>query len=152
MERSGRAVVIVLAVCAIIIGAAYAFYRYKTSPQAASRRAEEARYAREREIFTARFDSLKQARLYPTAWRSAPFTRASLDEERSRWTLTLSTSDWDRRSEASKMDLMARLHTTFRAVRAQAGGDPEEAALFIEDDEGEVMAECSPGTGTVIHR
>ena len=152
MGSLGRSVIIVLLVCAVILGAALAFYRHKTSPEAASRRAEEARYAKEQELFIARFDSLKQARLYPTAWRAAAFTKASLDEKRSEWTLTLGSSDWDRRSDASKMDLLAKLHTTFRAVRAQAGGDPEDARLEIENDDGDILAECSPETGTVIHR
>jgi hypothetical protein len=152
MGDSGRTILVVLLVCALILGAAYLFYRHRTSPEAASRRAEEARYAKEHDLFVARFDSLKQARLYPTAWRAAPFTKAGLDEDRSEWILTLGSSDWDRRSDASKMDLVAKLHTTFRAIRAQAGGDPEDARLRIENDEGETMAECSPETGTVIHR
>jgi len=152
LGSSGRGIIIVLVVCAAILGAALAFYRHNTSPEAASRRAAEARYEKEQELFIATFDSLKQARLYPTAWRAAPFTKAGLDENRSEWTLTLGSSDWDRRSEASKMDLMAKLHTTFRAIRAQAGGDPEDARLKIENDDGEILAECSPETGTVIHR
>jgi len=152
MGTSGRAVVVVTLIFAVILGAAIAYYRYNTSPEAASRRAAEARYAKERELFIARFDSLKQARLYPTAWRAAPFTKASLDEDRSEWILTLGSSDWERRSEASKMDLMGKLHTTFCAIRAQAGGDPEDAKLIIENDDGKILAECSPGTGTVIHR
>jgi hypothetical protein len=152
MGDSARGIIIVLIVCALILGAALAFYRHKTSPEAASRRAEEARYAKEHELFIARFDSLKQARLYPTAWRAAPFTKAGLDENRSEWTLTLSASDWDRRGDASKMDLMAKLYSTFGAIRAQAGGDPEDAWLRIEDDEGHLLAECSPEAGTVIHR
>ncbi|MGD8628429.1 MAG: hypothetical protein PVH52_05070 [bacterium] len=152
MGDSGRAVIAVLLACAVILGAAFAFYRHSTSPEAVSRRAQEARYAKEQELFTARFDSLKQARLYPTAWRAAPFTKASLDEDRSEWTLTLSLSDWDRRNETSKLDLMAKLYSTFSAVRAQAGGDPEDARLRLEDDDGEILAECSTETGTVIHR
>jgi len=147
-----RSIVVVVIICAVILGAAFAFYRYNTSPEAASRRAAQIRHAEEHELFIARFDSLKQARLYPTAWRAATFTKASLDEDRSDWTLTLGSSDWDRRSEASKMDLITRLHTSFRAVRAQAGGDPEDARLVIEDDDGEILAECSPETGTVIHK
>ena len=152
MGSSGRTIITVLLVCVVILAAAFALYRHNTSPEAASRRADEARYVKEHELFIARFDSLKQARLYPTAWRAASFTKASLDENRSEWTLTLGSSDWDLRDEASKIDLMTKLHTTFRAVRAQAGGDPEDARLKIENDDGRILAERSPETGTVIHR
>jgi hypothetical protein len=152
MDRSGRAVVIVIIVCALIIGIAFAFYWFRVSPEAASRRAADARYAREREIFTARFDSLKQARLYPTAWRAAPFTKARVDEDRREWILTLSSSDWDRRSPTSKTDLLTKLVTTFEAVRAQAGGDPEDARLVIEDSNGEIMGEYTPEGGALIRR
>ncbi len=152
MARPGRTAVVVVIVCAVVLAAAFALHRYNTSPRMKSRRAEEARHARERERFTAKFDSLKQARLYPAAYRTAPFTRTSLDDDQQEWTLTRSSADWKRRDRASKMDLVARLHTTFQAARAQAGGDPEIARLVIQDDDGEMLAECSPETGAVIHR
>ena len=152
MARSAISVVVVIAICAGILAGAFALYRYYTSPEQAARRREHALLARNRERFVACFDSLKEARLYPTAWRSGAFTKATLSETREKWTLTISSSDWERRDEFSKKDLIARLHTTFRGALAQAGGNPKLAVLIIESEDGQRLAECSTESGAQIHR
>jgi hypothetical protein len=152
MSRSVRKAFIALGVCVGILAGALVIYRYYTSPEQAGKRAERMQQAKQHERFIAKFDSLKEARLYPTAWRSGAFTRTRFDDNREEWTLTISSADWERRDEASKVDLVTRLHTTFRGVRAQAGGDPETAILVIESEQEEELAGCSPESGVMIHR
>ena len=79
----------------------------------------------------------------------APIVRA-FDAGREEWTLTISSRDWDRRDEASKMDLTARLYSTFQGIRAEAGGDPKLAKLIIKSEDGEKLAECSVTGGSRV--
>ena len=152
MSRPATTVLTVVCISAGILTAALVLHGRYTSWEQAARRAERIQETREHERFVATFDSLKEARLYPTAWRSGAFTRTSFDDYREEWTLTISSGDWARRDEASRMDLVARLYTTFRGVRAQAGGDPGCAILFIENEQGEKLASCTPESGVRIHR
>jgi hypothetical protein len=149
MSRSATVIALLLLVVGLAVAA---FYFYYSGPEPGTARiaqvGEEDRLAR----FVARFDSLTDARLYPTVWRSGTFLKTSFDEDRTEWTLTISSGDWGRRDEASKRDLAATLFSAFRGVRAQAGGDPEKAVLVIVDEDGEDLAESSEGSGTVILR
>ena len=97
--------------------------------------------------FIARFDSLTDARLYPTVWRSGTFVKTSFDDSREAWTLTVSPEDWKRRNEISKKDLAATLFSALQGVVAQAGGDPDRAILEIESDKGEVLIRASRQSG-----
>jgi hypothetical protein len=148
--KSRRVGTVIAAV--IVIAAIGALVVFLLSPKQAARRAERRQAARDRQEFTARFDSLCKARLYPVLWRSGTFTTTEFDEERRTWNLTVSSADWSRRDAGSKKDLAAKLLTTFSSVRAQAGGDPDEAALVISDESGEQVAEATPSGGTSIHR
>jgi hypothetical protein len=136
----------------VIGGAVVAFYFYYSEPEPGTARIaglrEEDRLAR----FVARFDSLTDARLYPTVWRSGTFLKTGFDDNRGEWTLTVSAGDWERRDEGSKRDLAAILFSAFKGVRAQAGGDPDQAVLLILDEDGESLAKVSEKSGTVVHR
>jgi len=102
--------------------------------------------------FVARFDSLTDARLYPTVWRSGTFLKTSFNDARDEWTLTVSSGDWGRRDEGSKRDLIAILFSAFKGVRAQAGGNPDEVVLILVDEDGESLARMSGESGVVIDR
>ena len=149
MSRSAAMIGLLLLV---IGGAAAAFYVHYSEPEPGTARiaslGEEDRFAR----FVARFDSLTEARLYPTVWRSGTFLKTSFDEDRDEWTLTVSSGDWGRRDDDSKKDLAAILFSAFKGVRAQAGGDPDQAVLLVMDEDGESLAKVSEKSGTIIHR
>jgi hypothetical protein len=149
MGRRGRIVLIAVIACLLVLGWAV-LQRYYSSPQRVLERGRKTQQAYERKRFIAAFDSLKQARLYPTAWRSGSFTKTAFDANREEWLLTIDLSDWERRSEASKMDLAGRLYVTFQGIRAEAGGDPELARFVIQSEDGEKLAECSASKGTEI--
>jgi hypothetical protein len=102
--------------------------------------------------FVARFDSLTDARLLPVVWRSGSFLNSGFDEGREEWSLTVSSRDWKLRDEASKKDLAATLYSSFQAVRAQAGGDPDPAVLIIENEEGEILLRASLEAGIDIRK
>ena len=141
----------VIAVLLLVIGgvAAVLFLNYSRPEPGTARVAglrEEDRAVR----FVARFDSLTDARLYPTVWRSGTFLKTSFNDARDEWTLTVSSGDWGRRDEASKRDLAAILFSAFKGVRAQAGGDPSRAVLIIRNEDGEVLAKVSEESGIVI--
>ncbi len=143
----------VIAILLVIIGIAVAaFYFYHSEPEPGTARIaglrEQDRLAR----FVATFDSLTDARLYPTVWRSGTFLRTSFNNDRSEWTLTVSSGDWGRRDDGSKRDLATVLFSAFEGVRAQAGGGPGKAVLLILDEDGESLAKVSEESGTVIHR
>jgi hypothetical protein len=143
----------VIAVALVIIGGAVAvlfFYHSKPKPGTAriARLQERDRVA----AFIARFDSLTDVRLYPVVWRSGTFVTTAFDDSRTEWTLTVSPADWGRRDETSKKDLAATLFSTFQGVRAQAGGDPDQAVLVIESKEGEVFLRVSKQTGITVHQ
>lgn len=147
-----RPVTMIALLLLVIGGAVVAFYFYHSEPEPGTARiaslGEEDRFAR----FVARFDSLTEARLYPTVWRSGTFLRTSFDEDRNEWTLTVSSGDWERRDDISKKDLAATLFSAFKGVRAQAGGEPDQAVLLILDEDGESLAKVSEKSGTLIHR
>jgi hypothetical protein len=149
MERPATIIAILLL---IIGGAVAALYFYYSEPGPGTARIagldERARVER----FVARFDSLTDARLYPMVWRSGTFLKTSFNDDRSEWTLTVSPADWGRRDSGSKTDLSATLFTAFKGVRAQAGGDPGRAVLVIVSEDGEMLAEVSETSGTLIHR
>jgi hypothetical protein len=149
--RDPRNLRILIIIC-IVAGAVAAMAVYLLSPQQIVKRQEQRQAARYHRRFVARFDSLCKAQLYPVVWRSGTFLTTEFDEERRTWTLTLSSTDWARRDGGSKKDLAAKLLTSFRAVRAQAGGDPDEAALVIADEAGEEMVEASASGGTTIYK
>ena len=151
MARLNARISILMVVIVIVAGAA-AVILYYQSPSQRARRAERRRIAAGEQRFIAQFDSLCKARLYPAVWRSGTFTKTRFDEERRHWTLTMNLEDWDRRSEASKMDLTTRLFTNFCGVLAQAGSGPGDAELTIEDEKGTRLASCSSESGTLIHR
>jgi hypothetical protein len=149
-----RSVTMIALLLLVIGGAAAAFYFYYSGPGPGTRTAriaglsEEDRLAR----FVARFDSLTDARLYPTVWRSGTFLKTGFDDDRDEWTLTVSSGDWGRRDDGSKRDLTATLFSAFEGVRAQAGGEPDQAVLLILDENGESLAKVSGKSGIVIHR
>jgi hypothetical protein len=144
--------VLTLLVVVIVAAGVVAAILYYQSPGQRARRQERRQITAREQRFTAQFDSLCKARLYPAVWRSGTFTKTQFDEGRRHWTLTMSLQDWDRRSEDSKIDLATRLFTNFCGVRAQAGSDPGKAVLTIEDEEGTRLASCSSEKGTLIHR
>jgi hypothetical protein len=148
---SSRLTLIVIAV--LVAGIAVAAILFIDSgPRRGTAKITPLRQADRVAAFIARFDSLTDARLHPTVWRSGTFLKTGFDENREQWTLTVSPRDWAHRDEASKMDLGATLFSALQAVRAQAGGDPDLAVLVIEDDTGEVVLRASHETGVVVRR
>jgi hypothetical protein len=149
MSRTATVVAIGLAVA----GAAMAVLLWGNSgPQPGSARIARAKEKQRLEVFVAGFDSLTDARLYPTVWRSGTFTKTTFDDNREEWTLTVSPEDWRLRDEASKRDLAATLFSAFQGARAQAGGDPDRAILLIENKEGEVLLSVSMESGITVRK
>jgi hypothetical protein len=140
--------IVVICVAAGIVAASL----YYMSPGQAAKRAESHRRTTAERHFTARFDSLCGARLYPAVWRSGAFTKTEFDAACKVWTLTIGAQDWNRRTEISKTDLATKLFVNFAGVRAQAGRDEEDLTLVIKDDTGRKVASCTSADGTVIHR
>ena len=149
MPRLATVVAIMLVVIGGVVAALY-FHYSRPEPGTAriAARGERDRAAR----FIARFDSLTDARLYPTVWRSGTFLKTSFNDTRDEWTLTVSSSDWSRRDEGSKRDLAAMLFSAFQGTRAQAGGDPEEAVLIIVGEKDERLGRASNESGIVIEK
>jgi hypothetical protein len=152
MMRVNARVAWIIVICVALVGMAAGIARYFSSPEQSAGRRQRREAREQRDLFIARFDSLCEAKLYPVVWRSGTFTRTGFDPDRRAWTLTVSSTDWYRRTETSKRDLAARLLTAFRAVRAQAGGDSEDAVLVIKDDNDERVAECTPSGGVKIDK
>lgn len=100
--------------------------------------------------FSARFDSLCKTTLYPTVWRSGTFIRSRFEGDFEKWTLTISSRDWQLRDDPGRKDLVALIWTAYRAARQQAGGDPDDAYLIIEDENGRMLAEATP-TAVTLH-
>jgi hypothetical protein len=138
-------------VCIVFLGVLYLLFNYYGSAGWEAERAERLRAREEHGRFIARFDSLYHSRLLPTVWKLGVFTRTRFDGEFTEWTLTIGASDWYNRSVASKKDLVATLWACYRGVSEQAGGDPDEGRLIIEDNDGNRVAECS-AQGTRILR
>ena len=63
----------------------------------------------------------------------------------------MSSGDWYRRDEASKKDVATKLLTSFGSVKAQAGGDPDDITLIINDDRDHMVAKCTPSAGVRIY-
>ena len=104
-----------------------------------------------RDHFIARFDSLAGAILYHTVRTSGAFTKAQFDENREQWVLTVNLRDWNRRPEVFRKEIVARLYSGFRTVRARAGGDAALATLIVETEDGEELVTCtSPGPVTSV--
>lgn len=147
-----RLAAIVAIILLVIGGVVAALFFYYSQPEPGTAKVaglrEQDRVAR----FVARFDSLTDARLYPTVWRSGTFLKTSFNDARSEWTLTMSSTDWRRRDDASRRDLLATLFSALKGVRAQAGGDPDQAALIIQDEDGKNLAKVSDEDGIVIDR
>ncbi len=147
-----RPVTMIALLLLVIGGAVVAFYFYHSEPEPGTARiaglSEKDRFAR----FVARFDSLTDARLYPTVWRLGTFLKTGFDDDRDEWRLTVSSGDWERRDDGSRRDLTATLFSAFKGVRAQAGGEPDQAVLLILDENGENLAKVSEESGTTIHR
>ncbi len=99
--------------------------------------------------FAARFDSLCKVSLYPVVWRSGTFVHSRFEGNFEKWTLTISSRDWQLRDEAARKDLVALIWNAYRATREQAGGDPDNAMLVIDDENGNVLAEATPTSITV---
>lgn len=125
---------------------------YYMSPERTASRSERRRAVAEQKRFTARFDSLCDARLYPVVWRSGAFTKTEFDADCRTWTLTIRSQDWHRRSEDSKKDLTTRLFVTFAGVRAQAGDEADDLTLIIKDDGDAKVASCTTAGGVTIYR
>lgn len=143
----------IIAILLLIIGGVVAaLYFYYSEPKPGTARIAGLRERDRVARFVARFDSLTDARLYPTVWRSGTFLKTRFNDARDEWTLTVSSADWERRDEASKRDLAAVLFAAFEGVRAQAGGDPGEAVLIILDEGEESLAKVSEKSGIVIDR
>jgi hypothetical protein len=149
MSRLGTVIAILLLAIGGAVGALYFHYsQSKPGTARVASLAERDRVAR----FVAVFDSLTDARLYPTVWHSGQFLKTGFNDDRSEWTLTLSSRDWERRDNASKQDLATLLFTAFKGVRAQAGGDPDQAVLCILDERDQNLARVSETTGIEISR
>lgn len=101
--------------------------------------------------FVERFESLLKPHLYPVVWRSGVFMRSSFNEDFSEWTLTISSSDWQRRDQAAKKDLVALIWNAYRATRERAGGNPDQGTIIIRTEKGEIVAEAS-SSDLKIHR
>jgi hypothetical protein len=125
---------------------------YYMSPERITARSERRRAVAEQKRFTARFDSLCDARLYPVVWRSGAFTKTEFDADCMTWTLTIRSQDWQRRSESSKTDLATRLFVTFAGVRAQAGDEADDLTLIIKDDRDAKVASCTTAGGVTIYK
>jgi hypothetical protein len=150
MPRLATVIAVAVLIAGTVVAVLFFYYNPEPEPGRAKVAGLEERDRVER--FVARFDSLTDARLYPTVWRSGTFLKTRFNDVRDRWTLTVSSGDWDRRNEDSKRDLLAMLYSAFKGVRAQAGGDPEEAVLIIVDEDGKTLAEVSGKSGAVIER
>jgi hypothetical protein len=151
MDSPFRAVIWIGVVCVVLMAVLYLVFNHYSSPGWEAERAEKHRAREQEEQFIARFDSLYHARLLPTAWKLGVFTRTRFDGEFTEWTLTIGATDWYNRSTASKNDVVATLWACYRGVREQAGGDPDQGRLIIEDNDGNKVAECS-ADGTRILR
>lgn len=93
--------------------------------------------------FLERFEASFEPQLYPVVCRLGVFLRSSFNEDFSKWTLTISSTDWDRRDPSSKKDLVAFIWNAYRATRERAGGNPDEGMLVIKTEKGEKVAEAS---------
>jgi hypothetical protein len=127
----------------VFLAVLYWLLNHYASPEWEAERAEKHRAREEHAQFIATFDSLYHARLLPTAWKLGVFTRTSFDGEFKEWTLTIGAADWYNRDIASKKDLVATLWAAYRGVREQAGGDPDEGMLIVQDNDENRVAECS---------
>lgn len=101
-------------------------------------------------LFVERFEGLLKPQLYPVVWRSGVFLRSTFNEDFSEWTLTISSSDWQRRSQAGKKDLVALIWNAYRGTRERAGGNPDQGMIVIKTEKGEVVAEASSSGIKVI--
>jgi len=144
-ERPRRTRIVNLIVWLIIIGVAILVVLRLNKPREASRMSPA-----EARVFDARFDSLYKRTLYPVVWRSGTFIRSRFEGDFEEWTLTISSSDWELRSEASRKDLVATIWIAYRATREQAGGDPDDAVLIIQDEQGRPLAQATPA-GLTLH-
>ena len=102
--------------------------------------------------FNARFDSLYRYSLRRIVWKSGTFTYSKFEGDYEKWMLTISSKDWKMRDEGNKRDLAATLWAAYRGTRAQAGGNPDDATLVIQNEKGEVLVECTPGGGIRVLR
>ncbi len=102
-------------------------------------------------LFLERFEASLKPHLYPVVWRAGLFLGSRFNEDFSEWTLTISSSDWYRRDQSSKKDLVALVWNAYRATRERAGGNPDEGVVVIKTEKGEKVAEASTG-GIKIHR
>jgi len=143
-ERPKRARIVSVIVWLIIIGVGVLIVLRLNKPREAPRMSPA-----EARVFDARFDSLYKKTLYPVVWRSGTFIRSRFEGDFEKWTLTISSRDWQLRDEAGRKDLVATIWTAYRATREQAGGDPDAAILIIEDEHGNILAEASPTTLTL---
>lgn len=144
MEGRLRALVYIIVACIVFMGVIYLLFNYYASPDRETERIAKQEARAEQDLFIATFDSLYHHRLLPTVWKLGVFTQTSFDGDFTEWTLTVSATDWYNRSAASKKDLCATLWTAYLGARAQAGGDPDEARLTIEDNDGNRVAVNSP--------
>jgi hypothetical protein len=147
MSRTVTMITVALLVAGLAVGAILAL---RSRPGPGTARIKRLDEADRTAAFIAKFDSLTETRLYPTVWRSGTFLKTGFDEDREKWTLTVSSRDWHLRDDASKRNLGATLFSAFQALRAQAGGEPDPAILLVEDEEGEILLRASQETGVVI--
>jgi hypothetical protein len=145
MEGRFRSLVYIAAVCIILMAVVCLLFTYYGSPERHAERASRQAARQEHGLFIARFDSLYHSRLLPTVWKLGVFTKTAFDADFTEWTLTVSATDWYGRSIDSKKDLTATLWASYRGVREQAGGDPDDARLIIRDNDGNKVAEYLPG-------
>jgi hypothetical protein len=150
MRDTGRTVPMVLAVVMAVAGIAGAVVFYYFSPGTTEKREARRAAAYYHKRFIAEFDSLSKARLHPVLYRSGTFTSSGFDADRKTWTLTITAADWERRPEASKKDLAARLLTAFSGARSQAGGDPDRAEVIIKYEDGKRVARCTLAGGAKV--
>jgi hypothetical protein len=146
-----RMVTMLLALILVIGGAIAGLYFFYSSTERGTARIARVPKERREARFAAQFDSLTKARLYPTVWRAGTFLKTAFNEDYTEWTLTISSADWKHRDEDSRHDLGASLYATFQGVRAQAGGDPAEAVLIIQDEHENLLLRISEETGTIIY-
>ena len=107
MERPATVIGILLLVLGAAVGTLYIYY---SRPEPGTARIAGLNERARVERFTASFDSLTDARLYPMVWRAGTFLRTSFNDDRSEWTLTVSSGDWGRRNAGSTTSTSTSRH------------------------------------------
>jgi|GEM_PF-5944414 len=147
MRKPFKVILWIVGVFSAIIAIIIAVAIWASSPEQAAKQAEkEAQQA----YFVAVFDSLWQADMVPVLNESAIFSRWEVSADRETATLTVDTNDWYSANIGAKKDIAGGLWIGQKHIISEAGGNPDDARLILQDKWGERLAVANGYDGVKI--